>query len=111
MQFDQTTASRAVLIEFENVLGAFKDKLVIVGGWVPELWYPGKGHVGSLDVDIAVSPEALADNVYSTILSRLLQAQYQHKSPRTHFVKVVPGAPEPVKVDLISGQYHGGEKV
>ncbi len=48
-QFDPTTAARAVLIEVMNVLGAFGDDIVLVGGWVPELLYPGRGHMGSLD--------------------------------------------------------------
>jgi len=43
--FDPTTASRAVLIEVLNVLGAFRDDIVLVGGWVPELLYPDRGHI------------------------------------------------------------------
>ena len=39
--FDATSASRAVLIEVMNVLGAFRDDIVLVGGGVPELLYPG----------------------------------------------------------------------
>jgi hypothetical protein len=49
---DQTTACWAVLIEVTNVLGAFRDQLVIVGGWVPELLDLNRGHIGSLDVDL-----------------------------------------------------------
>ncbi len=56
---DQQDAARAVLIEVVNILGVFKDDLVIVGGWVPDLMYPGKNHVGSLDVDLAVGPGAV----------------------------------------------------
>ena len=44
---DQNEAVRAVLIEVVNILGAFKDDMVIVGGWVPDLKYPGKNHVGT----------------------------------------------------------------
>src|SRR5262249_41388551 len=108
-QFDQTTASRAVLLEVTNVLGAFRDHLVIVGGWVPELLFPNRGHMGSLDVDLAVAPTALADNVYETILKRMLDAGYAHQIGPTRFLKGVGGAPEPVKVDLISGQYQQGD--
>jgi hypothetical protein len=109
-KFDPTSASRAVLLEVANVLGAFRNDLVIVGGWVPELLYPDRGHIGSLDVDLAVAPTALADNVYQTILQRLLDAGYVHRSPPTRFDKVVVGVDAPIKVDLISGQYMGGEK-
>ena len=106
----QIEASRSVLIEVANVLGSFRDHLVLVGGWVPELLFPNRGHMGSLDVDLAVAPTALADNAYQTICRRLLDAGYIHKIDPTCFVKEVAGAPEPVKVDLISGQYQAGQK-
>jgi hypothetical protein len=107
---DQTTACRAVLIEVANVLGAFRDQLVIVGGWVPELLYPNRGHIGSLDVDFAVSPAAISGSAYETIRARLAGAGYQHHSGPTHFTRDVPGAQQPVKIDFISGQYVTGVK-
>lgn len=109
-QFDQTSASRAVLIEVANVLGAFRQDIVLVGGWVPELLFPNRGHIGSLDVDLAVAPTALTDNAYETILRRMLDAGYKHSTGPTRFSKEVSGAPDPVKVDLISGQYQGAQK-
>lgn len=108
--FDATSASHAVLIEVMNVLGAFRDEIVLVGGWVPELLYPGHGHIGSLDVDLAVSPRALGANVYQTILSRMVKAGYSHHASPTRFTKTIPGVVEAVKVDLISGQYAAGAK-
>jgi len=110
MPFDPTSASRAVLIEVMNLLGVFRDELVIVGGWVPELLYPNAGHMGSLDVDLAVSPHALGTNQYETILKRLLDAGYEHKAPPTHFLKHVAGVEKRVKIDLITGQYASGGK-
>jgi hypothetical protein len=108
--FDQTTASRAVLIEVANVLGAFRDHLVVVGGWVPELLYPNRGHMASLDVDFAVAPTALVDNAYQTMCKRMLDAGYSQYTAPTRFSKPIAGAPEPVKVDFIAGQYAQGEK-
>jgi len=108
--FDPTSASRAVLIEVMNILGAFRDEIVLVGGWVPDLLYPGRGHMGSLDVDLAVSRKALRRGAYQTMLKRMLDAGYSHQTPPTHFLKNVEGVERPVKVDLISGQYQGGEK-
>lgn len=107
---NQIDASRAVLIEVANVLGAFRNHLVLIGGWVPEMLFPNRGHIGSLDVDFAVASTALADNAYETILKRMLDAGYRHHIGPTRFVKDVPGAPEPVKVDLISGQYQTDQK-
>lgn len=108
--FNPIAASRAVRIEVLNVLGAFRDQIVLVGGWVPELLYPNRGHPGSLDVDLAVSRYALGGNVYQTILQRLLNAGYTHVTGPTRFTKPVAGVEEPVKVDLISGQYESGQK-
>lgn len=107
---DQKEAARAVLIEVVNILGAFKDDIVIVGGWVPDLKYPGKNHVGSLDVDLAIGPGAVGQDAYTTILGRLKENNYTHKNSPTRFYRAVPGATEPVKVDLISGEYAGDEK-
>lgn len=103
-EFDQTAASRAVLIEVANVLGAFRNQLVVVGGWVPELLFPNQEHLGSLDVDLAVAPTALSANVYQTIRARMLDAGYSHHSSPTRFSKSVAGVPDPVKVDFISGE-------
>jgi hypothetical protein len=112
MKFDNPeSASKAVLIEAMQVLGAFRDQLVIVGGSVPELLYPDRGHIGTLDVDLAVSPSALSGNAYKTIRKRLLDANFSHKNGPTRFEKNVEGLEEPVKLDLISGQYQTGEKL
>lgn len=103
--FDPTGASRAVLIEVMNVLGAFRDHIVLVGGWVPDLLYPDQGHIGSLDVDLAISREAIGANVYESILHRMIQAGYEHHTSPTCFTKRVAGVKDPVKVDLVGGQY------
>lgn len=108
--FDPTSASRAVLIELMNVLGTFRDEIVLIGGWVPDLLYPGRGHMGSLDVDLAISRNAIGSNVYQTILARMRDAGYAHHTSPTHFTKQVAGVEEPVKVDLVGAQYEGGEK-
>jgi hypothetical protein len=97
-------------MEAANVLGAFRDHLVIVGGWVPELLFPNKGHIGSLDVDFAVSPLARIGNAYETIRKRMTDAQFELQTGPTRFVKKVAGVPEPVKIDFISGQYGDGKK-
>lgn len=109
-KFDPTSASHAVLVEVLNVLGAFRDEIVLVGGWVPDLLYPHRGHMGSLDVDLAVSRKSLDPNVYQTILQRMLKANYSHHTSPTHFTKSVPGVAEPVKVDLVAGQYEGARR-
>jgi hypothetical protein len=53
----ETEAARGVLLEVLNALGAMRDDLVIVGGWVPDLLYPSCNHMGSLDVDRFIPSE------------------------------------------------------
>jgi hypothetical protein len=59
----------SVLIEIGQVLGAWRDKFVIVGGAVPWLLlgHARPQHVGTLDIDIDLDPDALADGEYATL--------------------------------------------
>ena len=98
-------AARAVLIEVLNALGAMRDEFVIVGGWVPDLLYPARNHMGSLDVDLAVSPKAIGGNAYSSIRERLTQIGCTMQESPTRFFKHLPGLTNPVKIDLITGLY------
>ena len=96
-------ASKAVLIEVMNVLGLYRDNLILIGGWVPELLLPNRGHMGSLDVDLAVDVRGISRQQYDTILHRLIEAGYTQA--RNGFLRRVKGAQEPVKLDLITGEY------
>ncbi len=102
---NETEAARAVLLEVLNALGAMRDELVIVGGWVPDLLYPTSNHMGSLDVDLAVSPKAIGGNAYSSIRERLTQIGYTMHELPTRFFKHLPGFANPIKIDLITGLY------
>ena len=65
----QTEAARRVLIDLGQVLAAFEDCLVIVGGWVPGLLLADadEPHVGSIDVDLALDAARLAQGRYRAI--------------------------------------------
>ena len=108
---ESVEASRAVLIEALTVLGRYIDDLVIVGGWVPELRFPGQGHIGSIDADLAIRPgrRTIAD-AYTTIRNLLVEAGYKPdlKLPN-RFERVVMrnGKAIPVKLDLITGAQTG----
>lgn len=106
----ETEAARSVLLEVLNALGAMREQLVIVGGWGPDLLYPECNHIGSLDVDLAVSPMAIGGNAYSTIRERLMQIGYTMQSSPTRFWKQVPGLINPIKIDLLTGLYVLQEK-
>ncbi len=45
------------MLELVRLLGEYRDDMVIIGGWVPELLLPGAEtkHVGSTDVDASSS--------------------------------------------------------
>lgn len=101
----ETEAARAVLLEVLNALGAVRDEVVIVGGWVPDLLYPTSNHMGSLDVDLAISPKANDGNEYSSICQRLTQIGYTMQQSPTRFFRRSPGFAHPIKIDLITGLY------
>lgn len=110
MEFDPQGASRAVLIEVLQILGADRDKMVIVGGSVPELLFPDSGHMGTMDVDLAIAAAARSGKAYESILRKLIDAGYQHQATPMRFLKKVEGVGDPVKLDLISGEYQGSGK-
>lgn len=90
---DQVRAAKAVLIEVMNVLGLYRDHLILVGGWVPELLLPNRGNIGSLDVDLAVDVRGISQRQYNTILSRLLAAGYTRQPDC--FIRLVPAPSSP----------------
>lgn len=58
-------AAYSVLIELGQVLGAWRKKFVIVGGAVPWLLL-GEArpkHIGTLDIDLDLNPDALAGRI------------------------------------------------
>jgi hypothetical protein len=65
------------LVDLGQVLAAFRDCLVIVGGWVPDLLLPNadEPHVGTNDVDLALDAEKLKDGRYAELLNLLLNTR------------------------------------
>jgi hypothetical protein len=45
--------ARSVLIELMHLLGEYRNDIVLIGGWVPELLLPQepRRHVGSMDIE------------------------------------------------------------
>jgi hypothetical protein len=70
----QVEAARRVLVDVGQVLASFRDAIVVVGGWVPDLLFPGAEpkHVGSMDVDLALDAAKLGDGRYAELLKLLL---------------------------------------
>ena len=57
----QKEAAYRILIELINLFDEYRDDIRIVGGWVPDLMFPGEGHIGSVDVDILINHLTLQD--------------------------------------------------
>lgn len=80
-EYDDVTANAvlSVLLEIGQVLGAFRDRFVVIGGSVPWLLLPNAhpAHVGTLDIDLSLDAEALGDGDYKTLVEALVAAGYE----------------------------------
>ena len=85
----QVEAARRTLVDVMQVLAAYHDSIVLVGGWVPDLLLPEaiEKHVGSIDVDLALDAENLGDGRYAELLKLLLGTRrYRHGELGFQFV-------------------------
>ena len=73
----QIAAAHRVLVDLGQVLKSLEDCLVVVGGWLPDLLMDKaeEAHVGSIDVDLALDAENLADARYAELLKALLNTR------------------------------------
>ncbi|KAF0220900.1 MAG: hypothetical protein FD174_897 [Geobacteraceae bacterium] len=108
-------AAKSVLIELMHLLGEYRDDIVLIGGWVPELLLPQepRPHVGSMDIDLALNHQKIQDG-YKRIEELLLGRGYYQEEGRQPFIffRDVPvnGKTVKVQVDLLSGEYEGTGK-
>ncbi|PLC03091.1 hypothetical protein CY658_24700 [Variovorax sp. RO1] len=74
-----THAVYSVLIELGQVLGAYTERFVVVGGSVPWLLLPRAlpRHIGTIDVDLSLDHEALGDGEYVNLVGLLERAGYE----------------------------------
>ena len=112
---DLVEAAHSVLLELVRLLGEYRDDLVVVGGWVPQLILPAepRKHVGSIDVDLAFNHRNLQDSGYATIQKLLFSHGYEqdHRQPYIfHRTVHVGGNPIKVQVDFLAGEYAGTGK-
>ncbi len=66
------------MLELVRMLGEYKDDIVLVGGWVPELLFSKAQprHIGSTDVDLAINHSTVGEDRYRTILEHLKKHGY-----------------------------------
>src|SRR5260370_16341987 len=109
---DQVAAARSVLLELVHLLGEYRDDIVVVGGWVPQLILPQGTtlHVGSIDVDLALNHRHLREAGYATSQALLARHEYEQDSRQPfiyHRTVVVNGNAIKVEVDFLAGEYEG----
>jgi hypothetical protein len=106
-------AAKSVLIELVQLLGEFRDQMVVVGGWVPVLLLMDarEPHVGTLDIDLALDFRNIPEASYQTLLEALTSRGYRQDPEQPfRFFRDVPvegRRPIPVEVDLLAGEYGG----
>jgi len=107
-------AARSVMIELIHLLGEYRDEIVLIGGWVPDLLFPEADppHTGSMDIDLALDHRQIDDSGYKTICQLLESRGYvQGEQPYKYFRSVQTGGEKvEVEVDLLAGEYEGTGK-
>lgn len=94
------------------MLGEYRDDMVIIGGWVPPLLLPDcTGHVGSMDVDVALNHLAEANGVYTRIAEALAASGYRQDEQQPFIwyrdVRLENGDLIVVEIDFLAGEYGG----
>lgn len=105
-------ACRMAMIEVFTILGEYRDRIALVGGWIPPLLAPDSAdqHTGSLDIDLAVDTNRIGDDAYRTIREALIRHGYEQSDQPFRFFRSVPaegGEPVRVALDFLAGEYGG----
>ena len=108
----EVLACRMAMIEVFTILGEYRDRIALVGGWIPPLLAPESAtlHTGSLDIDLAVDTNRIGDNAYRTIRDALIRRGYEQTDQPFRFFRSVmleDGEPVKVAVDFLAGEYGG----
>ena len=108
---EQVEAARSVMLELTRLLGEYRNDIVLIGGWVPELLL--SGHVGSIDVDLALNHLNLQEIGYATIEKLLIDRKYRKNTEHPYIfyrTVIIDGEEIEVEVDLLAGEYAGTGK-
>ena len=108
-------AARQVLLELAHLLEEERDSLVFVGGTACALLFPQDTdpHEGTIDIDVALDPVALAKYGEDTLEERLLYGLYQQEPGKKYrWIRSLPfdGQYVDVKIDLLSGEYDDSQR-
>ena len=103
---DRTTiAVKSVLVEIGQVLGSYEGQFAVIGGAVPWLLLreAEMPHVGTMDVDLSLNPEALSGGKYAQLIELLWKQGYQQRENLARFqlVRTVPARDEGPDIDVL----------
>lgn len=111
---EAVSAAKSVLVELGHILGEYREEMVLIGGWVPELLLQKatEPHVGSMDIDLALNHLTLGEAGYASIGKLLLDKGYiQGVQPFIFLREVfIEERKFTVQVDLLAGEYEGTGK-
>jgi len=109
-------ASRSSLVELALSLRSYRDRIVLVGRWVPYFLIEeyGRGdmtHIGSIDIDLAIDPSDSSD-IYQSIVEIIETRGYKMKIGRkgepipSSFTKIISYEKREyeIQVDLLTSQ-------
>ncbi|MFQ6014864.1 MAG: nucleotidyl transferase AbiEii/AbiGii toxin family protein [Anaerolineae bacterium] len=117
-------ACRAVMAELWAALATYDEYMVLIGGWAPYFLLErhsrtDPGHIGSLDVDLALDAGRIPEVAYQTILDILEKRGYRQRRDRLgrpipfsylRSVETAEGATVDVQVDFLAPEYGGTGK-
>ncbi len=107
-------AAHRVLLEVARLLYDYRDGIVIVGGSVPGLILDNSlpGHIGTIDVDIALDQTTIQAVGYRSIMQLLFSRGYiQGDQPFIFYRNLqVDGQEITIEVDFLAGEYGGTSK-
>jgi len=129
---DETAASISVLVELATALGAYREDIILVGGWVPYFLIQGNQktfqsdsfqadafqsvfHIGSLDIDLALNIQTIREPRYQAISRILEQRGYVRRVAESPFgfvreTRTPKGIPIEIHVDFLAPEYGGTGK-
>ncbi len=99
----EVEAARRVITELAQVLGDFREAMVLVGGWVPELRLSEarEPHTGSIDVDWILNPSKLRDQKYAYLLETMERHGYRAGEKSFQLYKEIKvDSGDPIRVDV-----------
>ena len=100
-----TSAVKAVLVEIGQVLGSYRGKFAVIGGAVPWLLLSEADmpHIGTVDVDLSLDPEALGRGEYAHLVEALRKHGYNQREHLRRFqlVCTVPALDGGAGIDVV----------